>query len=154
MKSQLVSASSTLMLKYLLPILFSSFFGCFTAFVLFVFPASWFQGAPLPVWVIKLLVLGFWLSSMLLFYAICKPLRRVEMDLDYMYVSDYFKTYRYTYESIDRLEERNYLLFKVMQVEFYEAGSMGKQFSFVVGYRFAPLLQKFPEIAQRLIRKA
>ena len=91
---------------------------------------------------------------MLLFYAICKPLRRVEMDLDYMYVSDYFKTYRYTYESIDRLEERNYLLFKVMQVEFYEAGSMGKQFSFIVGYKFAPLLQKFPEIAQRLIRKA
>ncbi len=79
-------------------------------------------------------------------------LKRVDMDEDFMYVSNYFKTFRYTYPSIEKIKERDFLLFYTIHVHLKEAGEFGKKIVFISrSKKLDRYLKAHPKVAEQLI---
>ena len=79
-------------------------------------------------------------------------LKRVDMDEDFMYVSNYFKTFRYTYPSIEKIKERDFLLFYTIHVHLKEAGEFGEKIVFISrSKKLDRYLKAHPKVAEQLI---
>ena len=99
----------------------------------------------------RLVMLGFFLLGSTLLYLTLMQLKRVDMDEEYMYVSNYFKTVRYPYPAIDKIKERDWLLFHTVHVRFREAGTFGNGIVFLCrGKKLTRFLSTHPGAAERL----
>ncbi|NJO86534.1 MAG: DUF4175 domain-containing protein, partial [Lewinella sp.] len=90
-----LSSNATLFLKIFLPFFWTTVVAMFTLLLWFG-PAHYFGGLPLQSlrWGM-LLVLAAGAATFWLFFW---PLKRVEADGDYLYVSNYFRTARYRWD--------------------------------------------------------
>ena len=93
-------------------------------------PEHYFGGVPLQSlrWgVLFLLVTGvgtFWLAFW--------PLKRVETDGEYLYVSNYFRTARYhLVEDVARIQLNRFLFARVATIELRGKGTFGKRMRFL-----------------------
>jgi len=146
---QQVSSSTTLFLKIVFPLFWTVFFTVFTL-------AVWFAGetsfGTIPVEKMKIYMPIFLACGILFLYFTVMQLKRVEMDELYVYATNYFKTYRYPYHNIDTIKEKNYGLFRVVQVHFKEKGSFGKKISFLASkHRLQLFLNNNPEVAKQFL---
>jgi len=142
-----ISTSLTIFLKLFIPIFWMVFFGAFTigAFVQEISVGPFSPNA------FRLLAIVFFLFGCLFLYFTLMQLKRVDMDDDFMYVSNYFKTVRYPYQAIDKVKERDWLLFHTVHVSFREAGIFGKKIVFVCrGKKLTRFLSSHPAAAERL----
>jgi len=74
------------------------------------------------------------------------------MDTEFMYVSNYFKTYRYTYPSIEEIKERDFLLFHTIHVRLKKAGKFGKKIVFISrSNKLDRFLKHHPAVARQLV---
>ncbi len=145
---QNISSNLTIFLKLFIPIIWIAFFGMFTLAVFFanidvgVFGVSTF----------RLGLLAFFLIGCTILYFTLIQLKRVDMDQDFMYVSNYLKTYRYTYDSIDKITERDFLIFYTIHVKLKEAGAFGKKIVFLSrSNKLDRYLQSHPDVARQLL---
>jgi hypothetical protein len=144
---QTISTNLTLFLKIFIPVFWMIFFGAFTVgtFVQDIASGPFLPGT------FRWVALLFFAAGSTLLYFTLMPLKRVEMDLDYMYVSNYFKTLRYPYPSIDKIKERDWLLFHTVHVRLREPGSFGQDIVFLCrGKKLTRYLNSHPEVAKRL----
>jgi hypothetical protein len=58
-------------------------------------------------------------------------LKRVEADTDHIYVSDYFKTYRYLKTDTESIDTRNYYIFKVTTLTMKDKTKMGRKIKYI-----------------------
>lgn len=142
-----ISTSLTLFLKLFIPIFWMVFFGAFTI-------GSFFKdiaiGPFLPE-TFRFVMIAFFLLGCTLFYFTLIQLKRVDMDDDFMYVSNYFKTVRYPYPSIDKIKERDWILFHTVHVSFREKGMFGDRIVFLCrGKKLSRFLASHPLAAERL----
>ncbi|MEL6926440.1 MAG: hypothetical protein AAFO94_20520, partial [Bacteroidota bacterium] len=149
---RVVSSSMTVVLKFFLPSIWITLFSTLTI-AAFISKESMLAGMPAStfrIWITVFLLLGI----ALLYWAVMS-LKRVEMDGQYFYTTNYRQRLRYTYESIERIIERDWLLFKTVHIFLKEPGRFGKKISFVAsGKRFNKFLQEHPQVAQRLLTAA
>ncbi|MEM9819859.1 MAG: hypothetical protein AAF985_02255 [Bacteroidota bacterium] len=144
-----VSSSATLFLKIVIPTVWTVFFGIFTL-------AMWFSknqpvGSLSPTQFNILLTLFFFTGFGLLYWALMR-LKRVEMDENYIYVTNYFKTYRYSWGSLEKIEESDYLFFRSVHLFLKKAGNFGKKITFVASRkRFNEFLIDHPEITKPFV---
>jgi hypothetical protein len=97
------------------------------------------------------LTVFFALGVALLYWALMR-LKRVEMDAEYVYVTNYFKTYRYSWDSLEKIEESDYLFFRSVHLFLKTAGNFGKKITFVASRkRFNEFLIDHPEISQPFV---
>ena len=116
--------------------------------LLFVLTADGDQYAgALPLWVIKLLIVSFLGSVALVFRLTFVRLMRVETDATNIYVSNYFSTVRYPFESVLRIEDGGFLLWRVVRIHLYEKGVFGKTITFWAGSNFQEVIAESPEFA-------
>lgn len=142
-----ISTSLTLFLKIFIPTFWIVFFGAFT---IGVFVKDIGIGPFLPG-TFKIVALVFFLLGSLLFYFTLMQLKRVDMDDDFMYVSNYFKTVRYSYNAIGKIKERDWLLFHTIHVHFREKGYFGEKIVFLArGKKLTRFLKNHPVAAERL----
>ena len=126
MKPVRVSSSSTLFLKIFLPTVWIVFFGAFTLFIIFGAGRN-FPDIP----GIRIGAVLFYAAGLLLLYFTLLRLKRVEMDDDHVYVTNYFKTYRYTFQSVTRIQEIDMLLLTLVILTLAEKGAFGRKIAFV-----------------------
>lgn len=80
--------------------------------------------------------LFFYASGAVLFYFALLSLKRVECDSQYAYVTNYFKTYRYPWDSIVEIKESKFLIFTVGQIVLKEPGALGQKMPFIASNRY------------------
>ena len=126
---QRVSSNLTLALKIFLPTVWVTFFGLFTIAILFA------ENANLPFGGGNFIRVGFlvgFLLFLLLMYVSVLRLKRVEFGDDGIYISNYFKTYRYKYIDIESIKESDYLILKIAVIKLKEKGQLGLKLPFVI----------------------
>lgn len=138
-----ISSSLTLFFRIFVPVFWVVFFGAFTIGLL-VTPN-------LPVVLDNLyfrigLVL-FYLTGLGFLYFTVLRLKRVEIDPDFVYVTNYLKTYRYPFHNIESVREINLFLFHVATIRFREKGSFGKKIHFLESrFKFKGALEEFVDL--------
>lgn len=122
-----ISSSFTLFFRLFLPIFWAVFFGAFTVALLLTshLPATmnnlYFRGG----------VVLFYLAGLAFMYFTIFRLKRVEIDADFVYVTNYLKTYRYPFHNLSSIHEVNLYLFYLATIRFKEKGSFGKKIHFL-----------------------
>lgn len=127
-----VSSNLTLLLKFFIPVFWIVFFGAFTIAVL-ASQNPYFGN--IPAFVFKLGILTFYLLGMLVLYMYFLRLKRVEMDEQFVYVSNYFRSFRYPWEDIEDLSNRDFTLFQLIRIRLKGSGSFGRSMTFLASRR-------------------
>ncbi len=142
-----ITSSSTIFWKFFLPTFWIVFFTTITLGLIFseIKPTSIPKEYFSVLMVVTLLLgIGFFLLSTI-------RLKRVEMDGEFLYVTNYFKWYRYPYHNIDRIIERDMVLLKVITVKFKESGNFGKKIFFLANHRkLNEFLKENPTVTKQL----
>ena len=123
-----VSTSASLFLKLVFPTVWMVFFT--TLLIGSLFSDYDFFG-PFPARTFQLGLALFILIGASILYWMVLRLKRVDMDKESFYVTNYFKSYRYTYDSLENIKERDYTLILVVDLLLKEPGSFGKKMTFV-----------------------
>jgi hypothetical protein len=142
---QRISSNFTLFLKIFLPTFWIAFFGIFTL-------AVWVTGAVsiggIPASTFKTGLAVFFLLGSILLYFTFLQLKRVELDEHHLFVSNYFKTYRYPFSELEKITERDLGLFHLVQVHLKAPGKFGKRITFLLDEAmWEDFLEKYPEVA-------
>lgn len=131
---QRVSTNLTLFLKVFIPVFWAIFFG---AMLIALFVNKDFLGQ-LNTSSFRIGAVFFYLSGLATYYFLLFNLKRVEFSAEHAYATNYFKTYRYSWDSIQHLEESSFLFFTIVSIVLHEAGAFGKRITFIAskkGYR-------------------
>ena len=146
-----VSSILTLVIKIFLPTLWLVFFGAMTL-------AVWFSDdatvglVGIPTFKIGLTIFFFCCAT--LFYFTLLQVKRVEMDGDFVFVTNYFKHARYPYHNIARIVKTDWLLFTTVRIELKIAGIFGKKIIFVPSNRrLAAFLSAHPSLSDYFEKK-
>lgn len=141
---QQVSTSLTLFLKIFIPVFWTVFFFAFTLAV-WNLDVDFFGNIPIQTFRIGMAV--FLLLGVLFFYWSVLRLKRVEMDEDFIFVTNYFKNYKYPWHNIAEIKERDFLLFRTIHLILKEPGSFGKKITFVASRRkFNTFIKEHPHL--------
>lgn len=139
-----ISSSATLILKLFIPIFWIVFFGSLSVALLFFSPDNLavFR-TPFYQWGVIL----FFATGVLLLYLTVFQLKRVEIDPHFLYVTDYFKNYRYPFHNIASIKEVNLFFFYLCTVRFKEKGNFGKKIHFLESrIKFNNALKEFIDL--------
>lgn len=124
-----ISSGYTLFLKIVFPTFWFVFFGLFGLGAIFLndgrnslLASSYFQ-------------IGYFVVFLLfgaMIYLTAIQLKRVDMNKSNVYISNYFKTYRYDYEGIDSINLQKYVLFTLGTITLKDKGKLGSKIRFLV----------------------
>ena len=145
-----ISSGLTLFVKYILPVMSLTVFFPFLLFLVSADSVNY--SGSLPIGIVRLLVLSFMVSLGVLLRFTILRLMRVEIDKDHVYVSNYFKTTRYTFDSIAQIDDQIILLFRVPVIRLHAPGIFGKNIYFWAGSTLTEVIDELPEFAA-LIKK-
>ncbi len=139
-----VSTNWTLFLKFFLPVFWIVFFGAVTIAVM-VYRFDYIGDIPADNFRIGVGV--FFLSGVLMMGFTLLRLKRVEMDPHFVYVTNYFKNFRYPYHNIEEIFISRFLFLSVATIRFKTPGTFGKKVFFVPNMeRFRYVLTQHPEV--------
>lgn len=148
MKTMRLSTNWTLILKIFIPIVWITFF---FSFFLSAFLANPIEVPQFTSDSFRIGVILFILGGIVFFRFTFFRLKRVDADNEYVYVSSYFRTFRYTYESIDHFLLYDHLLFKAVHIMLKEKGSFGKRMIFIPKMLHFTTLVKEKELQSKII---
>lgn len=93
-------------------------------------PEHYFGGVPLQS--LRYGVLFLLLTGVGTFWLAFWPLKRIETDGEFLYVTDYFRTARYNLlQDVEEIRESRFLFLKVCSVRLRGAGIFGRRLRFV-----------------------
>ena len=96
----------------------------------------------------------FFASGVIMFFFTLMRLKRVEMDEHFIYVTNYFKNYRYPYHNIEKIEESKFLFLTLVSVCFVAPGNFGKKITFIASNsRYKAFWKKYPERKEQLVEE-
>ncbi len=144
-----VSSNFTIVLKLFIPTAWITFFGLMTVAFLFVDNGFLpFGGGP----VVRFGFLTIFLFFLALIYFFLLPLKRVDMGKDGIYVSNYFKTYRYQFLDIESISEQDLLFRKLGTIKLKQKGKFGKKIRFLVSpVHYRDFINDHPDLFAHLI---
>lgn len=145
---QVVSSPWTLTLKLLLPMFWFTFFGGLTI-VLFFTDLSTLK-EPFTPTTARAIVASFLVSTAGLYYLVFSRIKWVAMDQEYIYVSNFFKSFQYTFDSVSKVEETKVLLWQKVTLHFHEPTQFGPSLVFFGSYYWYYFLKQHPEILKQL----
>ena len=123
-----LSSNLTLFLKLFLPVFWTTVLVGLTS-VIWLAPEHYFGGVPLQS--LRWGILFVLLTGVASFWALFWPLKRVETDGSYLYVTNYFRTARYELRSeVKSMSEARFFL-RYCTVELVGKGTFGRRFRFI-----------------------
>jgi len=152
MKTHRLSSNLTLFFKLFIPVFWTVFFGAFTLVVLFY--KNEFYGN-IPRNAMQIGTVLFFISGIALMIFTLLRLKRVEMSEDgFAYITDYFRHRRYAFQDIEKIEESNFLLLKIVSIYLKASGTFGKRIIFIAsGSGYRDFLNAHPELAAAWVDK-
>lgn len=148
MKIQIVSSRWTFLLKLALPLLWTIIMGGVTVLVL-ISPLESLKG-PFSPMAAKSLIASFYLLVLILFFFLFGKCKWVGITDTHVFISNYFKNFKYTHDSISSFEESNMLLFTKVTLHFHQPGKFGKSVSFIRSHYWKYFLEKHPQVLETL----
>ena len=147
---QVVSSRWTMLLKLILPTIWVCFFGGMAVVIPFLdLPV----GEPFSPLTAKLTIIGFSLSSIGLLYLLFMRIKWVALDTTHIYVSNFFKSYKYTYESISNIQTSKILWSERITIQFHEPTAFGSSIFFISSPYWAYFFEKNPQVMDILTAK-
>ncbi len=145
---QRVSTNLTLFYKFFIPVFWIIFFGALTT-------ATFFYGEELsgamPVKSLQIGTLLFFISGALVLALTLMRLKRVEMNEEFVYVTDYFRNFRYPWHNIEAINEVKFLFFNIVSIRLKTPGTFGKRMTFIASKsQWEAFLKGHPELAQAI----
>lgn len=141
---QRISTNLTLFFKFFIPVFWLVFFGAFLAAV-FMYGEEMASGFASTSF--RLGAVAFYLSGLVLFYFTLFPLKRLEADPEFLYATNYFKTLRYSWDSVSEIKESKFLFFTLGTVSLKEKGLLGKNLRFIASNRnYKQFWEENPEL--------
>jgi hypothetical protein len=137
-----LSSSTTLFWKIFLPCFWAAFLGGFIVGS-FLLDEPYMLGFPI-LW-FRLFLIAILSLSLMYFKYSTLDLKRIDANEEHLFVSSYFKNYRYSYESIEKiaLKKKNG---KRAALTFVETSSFGKEIPFLMSIRnVKKFLEAYPE---------
>lgn len=119
-----LSSNWTIILKVIIPVIWLSFFA---SLLLASFLASSAEAPQVANQPFRTNIIIFILSGLVFFFFTLFRIKRVDADGRYIYVSNYFRTVRYTLDSIKEYEIYDHILFKAIHIHLHEKGRFGKR---------------------------
>ncbi len=139
-----VSTNMTLVYKVFIPTFWIVFFGSFVI-VSFVYKDH-YQGS-IPGEYLRTGAILFFLTGFAFLWLTLLRLKRVEMDKDFIYVTNYFKHYKYPWSNIEKITEHKFFHTNIVTIKFKVPGTFGKQITFVASNKLFRLFRAdHPEI--------
>ena len=150
MRTLVVSSLMTLAVKYIFP---AMLVGISLPLLIFMFSgdSANYAGA-IPLGLVRILLISFLISLVLLWRATLRKLLRAEIDTEYLYVSNYFDTVRYTYDSIERIDDWGILFFNIITVHLNAEGRFGKKLRFWAGSSWQDAIEEVPSLRALLTK--
>lgn len=148
METHRISSSATLLLLLMVPTLWAVFFGLFTL-------AMWIGGSDVtPLFsnpAIRWSVTVFYLFGLLLLRASFLRLKRIELDKDSIYITNFFKHARYSHESIEKMQKLNFGLFSILHIRLKEKGIFGQKIiALLAKSKFDQFMPLYPKLLEML----
>ena len=144
---QQVSTSLTLFLKIFIPVFWTTIFSAFTMAV-WLLDISSFAGMPIQTF--RYGMLGFLLIGIAFLYFSVLQLKRVEMDQTHIFVTNYFKNFKYPWANVKNIEERDFVVFRTIHIILKEPGTFGKKITFVASRRkFNAFIKENPHLFEQ-----
>ncbi len=142
---QRISTNLTLFFKFFIPVFWLVFFGAFLA-AIFLYGEEMASGFASTNF--RIGAVAFYLSGLILFYFTLFPLKRLEADAEFLYATNYFKTLRYSWASVEKIKESKFLFFTLGTVVLKEKGLLGKNLRFIASNRnYRQYWEENPEVA-------
>lgn len=124
-----LSSNLTLFLKLFIPVFWTTILVGLTAVIWFGSENS-FGGVPIQT--LRYAMLFVLLTGVAAMYLVLWPLRRVETDGEFVYVSNYFKTARYHLtQEVEAIHESRLLFLTLCTLELRGKGVFGRRIRFV-----------------------
>ena len=93
------------------------------------------------------------LFGLFLYFTFMKLLR-VDMGPEKFYASNYMKTYAYDYSNIQKIDEQNYGIFKLIVIHLNSKGSLGNRITFIPSYKnYEFFIDGHKELFEHLVDK-
>lgn len=143
-----IASSATVFLKYFLPTIWIVFFG--TLLMVFLFAKQLKIGSMSPM-TFKIVYSVFFFGMIALMYFTIFKLKRVEIDEKYLYITNYLKIYRYSFDAIESITKKDYGYWLFYTIELKQAGYFGKKSKFLANRsKITTFMKEHPDIAVEL----
>lgn len=123
-KPDRISSDLTLMLKFFIPVFWTVFFGAMTL-------AFWLTPMGIDYKSIRIIYSVILVSGIILLYLTVFQLKRVEIHPEYIFITNYFKYYRYPLRDIEKMTFKKIPIFTIGSVILKDKGSLGKKVVFI-----------------------
>jgi len=146
-----ISSNLTIILKIFFPIFWLMFFGL--TLIAFLNSSEAYVGG-MPILWFRLMLLSFIVTGALVMYFSIMRLKRIEVDRDFFYVTNYRQTARYPFHNVESIKEVSYFIFKVYHLALREPGIFGKKSIFLASNnRFQKALHDVPEMNAMIVKE-
>ena len=146
-----VSSSLTLFFKIFFPTFWSVFFGSFLILILFFGEQLGYAFTRIEV---KAGFVVVFAGFFFLMYFTVMRLKRIELTHESFYVTNYFRTYRYTFDSLADVRVTDFIVGKILTLEFNSKAAFGKKvFCILRGSVWESFLATHPEVFSHLLEE-
>jgi len=119
-----ISSDLTLLFKFFIPVFWTVFFGAMTL-------AFWLTPMGMDYKSVRIIYTGILVSGIILLYLTVFQLKRIEIHPEYIFITNYFKYYRYPLADIEKMTFKRVPIFTIGTVILKEKGSLGKKAIFI-----------------------
>lgn len=145
-----VSTNLTLFYKFFVPVFWLVFFGSVTIASL-AYSFSYIGNMPARTFRIFLVLI--FLSGTATLWLTLMRLKRVELSEDFVYVTNYFKSFRYPYHNVEGIRIHRFFFIQVATLTLREPGTFGRHMIFIPSsQRFKAFFNQYPDL-KVLLRK-
>jgi len=124
-----VSSSLTLFWRVAFPTMWVSFFSVFTLAV-YLTDLPFYGGIPRRTMLIGIPL--FLIIGLIIFFSTILKIKRIDMDEDFVYATNYLKTYRYPWHNIEKIDINERPIFSTGVIHLVKAGTSGKKILFLL----------------------
>jgi|AntRauTorckE5430_2_1112549.scaffolds.fasta_scaffold02895_3 hypothetical protein len=128
LKTYHLSSNLTVVLKYFVPLVWTVFFG---ALCIIFWMTDELMIGNLDLFIFRVGWTSFFIIGAILMVFTLMKLMRVESDGTFIYVTNYFKIYKYPISNVQKITIKNYSFFKLATIHFFEPGFFGKTIVFM-----------------------
>jgi len=127
-----LSSSLSLLWAVAVPTMWSAFFGIFTIAV-FMSDRTYygFVSATMLKIIIPIVLFG----GLLIMYLTIMRFKRVDIDGDFLYATNYIKTYRYPWHNVEHIKTKKGIFFNKGIISLKKGGEFGSNMTFLLSNR-------------------
>ncbi|MFK7947969.1 MAG: hypothetical protein AB8G11_10280 [Saprospiraceae bacterium] len=128
MKTFNLSSNLTVILKYFVPLVWTVFFG---ALCIIFWMTDELTVGGMDLTMFRIGWTAFFLVGTLTAYFTIMRLLRVEFDGAFLYVTNYFKVFKYPMDNVDKIVIKDYSILKLVTVKLINSGHFGEKVVFI-----------------------